>query len=267
MTHADRILPSDVKKHLSTRRFGRRIYYYPETDSTNRVALELARRGESEGTVVITDFQTKGEGRQNRTWYGAAGKDLLFTLVLRPDNDLPSMLPVTLVFSAAVAARLTQSLGIEMGVKWPNDMVTPKGKIGGILAKGSAVPGNPSIVVVGIGLNVNSDERDFAAAIRGRAASCRTLTGRAWDRGKMLADVLDAAEDHYDRFRKDGFSVLREHYEEKLALRGQRVYFERGGVRVRGTGEGVNDDGALRLNPAYGGEPLVLYNEEVRLEP
>jgi len=264
---AGRLLPSAVKERLKTRRFGRRIYYYPQTDSTNRVALELARLGESEGTLVVTDFQTEGRGRQDHTWSSAAGKDLLFTLVLRPEQSPRFNLPITLVFSSAVSGVLSDSMGQELGVKWPNDIIAPRGKIGGILAEGSAVPGHPSFVVVGTGINVNSDETNFPAELQGLVASCRTLTGRSWDRAAVLADVLEAMEARYDRFRRDGFPAVRAQYEQALTTTGRLVSIEREGVRLTGTVDGVNDDGALRLSPTGGGEPLVVYNEEVRLEP
>ena len=61
-------LPADVRRHLATSYLGRRFYFYPETDSTNDVALALAGTGEPEGTVVVADFQRRGRGRRSHTW-------------------------------------------------------------------------------------------------------------------------------------------------------------------------------------------------------
>jgi BirA family biotin operon repressor/biotin-[acetyl-CoA-carboxylase] ligase len=262
----DRLLPSRIKEHVAAWRFGRRIYYYPETISTNRVALDLARSGEAEGALVVADYQTRGRGRLDRDWSSPAGKDLLFTLVLRPAGEPTAVLPITLVFSTAVSIALSHLLGIEVGVKWPNDMIVRGGKIGGILAEGVTVTERSSFVVLGTGINVNSESEDFPEEIRDRTVSCRSVSGRVWDRARVLADVLDIMEAQYERFQKDGFASVRNQYEEKLVVKGRRVSFERDGARLHGTVDGVNDDGALRVIPPGGGNPLALYSGEVRLE-
>jgi BirA family biotin operon repressor/biotin-[acetyl-CoA-carboxylase] ligase len=267
LSPADRLLPSTLKGHLKTRRFGRRVYYYPVTDSTNRVGLDLGKMGEPEGTVVVADAQTAGRGRWDHTWSSSPGNDLLFTLLLRPQGPARFVLPITLVFSLAVSTVLARLLRVELGVKWPNDIVAGDAKIGGILAEGSTLPGRTSYVAVGTGVNVNSDESDFDAELKGRAVSCRTLTGRRWERPALLADLLGAMELHYEQFSRQGFSALRGRYEQALTIRGRRVLLERGGVQVTATVDGVNDDGALRLIPAGGGDPLTVYNEEVRVVP
>lgn len=266
MSTVDLLLPSRIKEFLTAGRFGRRIYYYPETDSTNRVALDLARNGEPEGTMVVTDYQSSGRGRLDHSWSSPAGKDLLFTLVLRPAGEPTFVLPITLVFSAAASMALSRALGIDVAVKWPNDMIAGGGKIGGILAEGSTVPERSSFVALGTGINVNTVKRDFPPGIRDRAVSCRSVSGRTWDRARVLADVLDEMEAQYVRFQKEGFSAVRASYEEKLAINGRRVSFEQNGARLRGTVDGVNDDGALRLIPLDGGELVALYSGEVRLE-
>ena len=76
------LLPGEIRARLETRLFGRRVYYLPETDSTNRVASELARAGESHGSLVVADHQTGGRGRRDRRWESPAGRNLLFSLIL-----------------------------------------------------------------------------------------------------------------------------------------------------------------------------------------
>jgi len=261
------MLPSRIRERLVTRQFGRRIYYCPETDSTNRVAMALARAGETSGTMVLADFQTHGKGRLDRTWVSRPGEDLLFTLVLRPDGPPGPVLPVTLVFSAAISASLSGRLGVDVGVKWPNDMMVGGEKIGGILAEGAAVPGGQTYVVVGVGVNVNSTRGNFPDEVGERAVSCRSLTRRKWDRAAILADMLLSMEDDWDRFRRDGFGALREEYERNLVLRGKRVSFDSGGERVTAMVDGVEDDGALRVCGENDDRKRSLYGEEVRLEP
>jgi BirA family biotin operon repressor/biotin-[acetyl-CoA-carboxylase] ligase len=182
-------LPADVRRRLATAYLGRRYYYYPETDSTNDVALALAAAGEAEGTVVA-DYQRRGRGRRSHTWSSPAGKDLLFSIVFRPEGDARHALPVTLAVATAISVTLTKCLDVDVLVKWPNDVVTRAGKIAGILAESASSGGRLTHAVVGVGVNVNTNEQDFAGDLHGRAASCRTLSGVEWDRADLLADLL-----------------------------------------------------------------------------
>lgn len=250
----ERILPVRVRAHLFSSVIGRRLYYYPEVDSTNRAATDLARLGEPEGTVVVTDYQTAGRGRGDHVWHSPPGKDLLFTLILRPDGAPREVLTVTLAVSLALSVAISKALGIDVGVKWPNDLVVGNAKIGGILAESSTRAGASQFVVVGIGLNVNSRRPDFPAEIRADCASCAILTGATMDRAALLGDVLATVESYYQRFVADGFPALARAYENRLTLVGRTVSFVGAGGRGgRGRVTGVRDDGALLLEREDGG--------------
>ena len=103
------LLPAEIRRYLATSVIARRIYYYPKVDSTNRIGVELARAGECDGTLVVTDNQTQGRGRLGRTWSSPAGTDLLFSLVLRPSGEPRSLLSLTLAFSVAVSVALSKT--------------------------------------------------------------------------------------------------------------------------------------------------------------
>jgi len=264
---AERLLPSIIGRYLATSSLGRRIYYYPETGSTNDIALELARGGEPEGTVVVTDFQRQGRGRHGHEWVSPAGNDLLFSMILRPPGDPQSVLPVTLAISLSAAVALARATGAEVGVKWPNDLVAETGKVGGILAEASHRSGRPEFVVVGVGINVNGTADEFPEALRGRAESCRTLAGETLDRASLMADVLGLIETYYQRFCMDGFGALVSAYEARLMHMGKGVRFERGGQVVEGDIVGVGDDGALHVSLRGTAERAALYNEIVEVMP
>ncbi|MCI0451318.1 MAG: biotin--[acetyl-CoA-carboxylase] ligase [Candidatus Latescibacteria bacterium] len=264
MTRPPGPLPADVRRRLATAYFGRRSYFYPETDSTNDAALSLAAAGEAEGTVVVADYQRRGRGRRAHAWSSPAGKDLLFSLILRPEGDARHALPVTLVAATAISVTLSKLLDVDVMVTWPNDVVTESGKVAGILAESASSGGRLAHVVVGIGVNVNASEADFAGDLRGRAASCRTLTGVEWDRAELLADLLGTIEAYYDRFKRDGFATLASAYEARLAQAGRMVWFEREGTRASGRVTGVSPDGALVVNLGDG-RAIELYSEHVEV--
>jgi BirA family biotin operon repressor/biotin-[acetyl-CoA-carboxylase] ligase len=251
---------------MATARIGRRVYYYPETDSTNDVALSLARAGEPDGTIVITDHQRRGRGRRSHTWVDAPGRDLACSLLLRPEMEPRGVLPVTLAVATAVSVALSKLLDADVSVKWPNDVITGPGKICGILAESVTASGSMGYVVVGLGINVNASAADFPEELRDRVASCRILTGAEWDRAFVLADVLGTIEAYYDRFRREGFGPLVSAYEERLWQKGKLVRFERDGESCSGEVRGVAADGALRVH-LDDGRDVELYGETVEVLP
>jgi BirA family biotin operon repressor/biotin-[acetyl-CoA-carboxylase] ligase len=216
---------------------------------------------------VVADYQSRGRGRHDHVWTSRPGEDLLFSVVLRPEGPPGSMLPITLVISAAASAALSGTLGTGVGVKWPNDLIAGGGKIGGVLAEGWSVPGGTSRVVVGVGVNVNSTGESFPEEFREDASSCRTVSGREWDRAAVLAGLLHAMEESYERFLREGFAGLRAGYEDALVLLGRRVSFVCGDERVTAVVDGVNAEGALRVRSDRRDRTIDLYSEEVRLEP
>ncbi len=256
-------LPADLRRRLATAYLGCRYYFYPETDSTNDLAMWLASEGEAEGTVVATDYQRRGRGRRSHVWVSPAGENLLFSMVLRPRTDARESLPVTLAAATAVSVTLTKLLDRDLLVKWPNDVVTADGKkIAGILAESASSGGTLSHVVLGMGVNVNT--ASFPDELRPLATSCRILTGVEWDRADLLADLLGTIEAYYDRFVRDGFGALTPAYEARMVQAGKRVAFDRGGTHTRGRATGIARDGALvvRLDD---GSDLELYSEHVEV--
>jgi BirA family biotin operon repressor/biotin-[acetyl-CoA-carboxylase] ligase len=236
------------------------MYYLREVDSTNRIAKELARRGERAGTVVVTDFQTAGRGRGDRRWQSPPGSNLLFSLILRPRRPVGGLLPLTLAFSLAIAELLTDVLGTEVSVKWPNDVVTDAGKICGILSESSTKAGEAIFVIVGIGINVNMRPQQFPRDTA--VASCLSLTGTEHDRGTLLAGVLDRLERMSDAFFETGFEGLVKRYAARLWLMGKKVAFSRKRRLSAGEVVGVQDDGGLVVRIADGS--VTLYDEEVK---
>lgn len=262
------MLPADVTRHLATRAFGRRLFYYPEVRSTNDAAMALARVGEGEGSVVYADVQTRGRGRFDHVWTSLPGRDLLFSLILRPRGDLRSVLPVTLALSVAFAVAIEKATFADVALKWPNDLhaALPRGefaKLAGILAESGADKNGERVVVVGVGVNVNGAEGDFPPDLDNGAVSCRMLAGGEVDRALLFADILGMAEGTADRFHREGFAPFAAAYEERMRRRGARVRFERDGRVVEGDIMGVAPDGALRVSTASG--EGTLYNESVEV--
>jgi BirA family biotin operon repressor/biotin-[acetyl-CoA-carboxylase] ligase len=257
------LLPHEIHAHLTTERFGQRIYYIPEVDSTNRLAAELAKDGEPEGTLVVSDFQTAGRGRHERTWVSPAGRNLLFSVILRPEMSPGAVLPVTLACAMSIAETLEPVLSRKTGVKWPNDVFVDDRKICGILSEGSTGGKRVEYVVVGIGINVNMSADEFPAPseLRRPATSCRLTTGTNHERAPLLATVIGGIESTYRDFRCGGFESLVARYDQRLVDRAQSIGFTKDGESLRGTVAGVGGDGFLKIELA-GGKRVALNDDD-----
>lgn len=265
MTSDGGILPARVKQELRTSVFGRRIYYSVAIDSTNRLAVDLARRDEPHGTVVITDFQKQGRGRHSKRWVSPPGENLLFSIILRPNAPARTLLPVTLAFSVTLATTLTRILQKEIGVKWPNDLVTPQGKLGGILSE-SAIRGHiAQFVIVGIGLNVNTPAADFPVDLDRTPVSCLSIGGRRLDRAALLGRLLFDLETAYDEFVRNGFAAFVEKYEKRLFILNRPIRYTGRSGGKKGRVVGIAGDGGLNIVRSDGTVD-VLYDVEIRDE-
>lgn len=133
------------------------IRHISEVSSTNTVALEEARRGAAEGLVITTGHQTEGRGKPGRKWLSPAGKNLLCSILLRPPLSPAEAPMLTQVACRAVAKVLKEKYDIVSEFKQPNDIMVGSKKICGILLEALSTPSELEAVVIGIGLNVNSE--------------------------------------------------------------------------------------------------------------
>src|SRR5512141_342585 len=196
------------------------------TDSTNRVAMEMAECGAPHGTIVVADEQTAGRGRMGRRWVSPAGKNLYVSLLLRP--AVPTVDAPRLALVAGVAlADAVETMGVPASLKWPNDLYCGGWKAAGILAEMASDPDGVRHVVIGVGLNVNMEKTDFPPDLRGTATSLRIRAGRVFRRVDVLARLLDAFGTRYAEFIVGGFSSLHEGWDRRDFLRGRRILLRR----------------------------------------
>ncbi|MEA2627208.1 MAG: BirA family transcriptional regulator [Candidatus Binatota bacterium] len=248
----DRLLPAEIGARLVTGRIGRTVHHRETIDSTNRLAMELARRGAAEGEVVIAEAQTGGRGRLGRSFFSPAGVSLYASMILRPPIA-PAIAPeITLVAGLAVAETVERHAGARPGLKWPNDVYLGPLKVAGILTEMESEADRVLFVVCGPGVNLNVRQDDFPPAIRGIATSILAASGRRVDRVAFAVDLFASFECAYDEFLDGGFAALRRRWESYSILNGREVTIEGIGAPVAGTVVGIDDHGALRLASARG---------------
>lgn len=133
----------------------RRVLMYETCDSTNIRLKEIANDTGDE-TVVITQMQTRGRGRKDRTWLSRSQMGAWFSILVKPDKDIPAVCASGLVFVAAlsVASVLREKTGRNVLVKWPNDIVLSGKKICGIMCEMRTRDVYLDYAVLGIGVNL-----------------------------------------------------------------------------------------------------------------
>jgi BirA family transcriptional regulator, biotin operon repressor / biotin---[acetyl-CoA-carboxylase] ligase len=229
---------------------------FDEVDSTNRVALDLARAGTSEGTVVIADAQTKGRGRLERRWVSPSGLNLYLSAVLRPGRDGRALSLLSIVAGVAVCDAVRE-WDARASIKWPNDVLIDRHKIAGILAEVEGEPGN-QVVALGIGVNLNATEKDFPPDLRQKAGSVRMATDAQVDRVRFAARLLGHLERRCDELRRDGPAPVRAAWWERSCLSEHRVTVAAPGGEIVGRAVGLDEDGALQLQLESGDQQRVV---------
>src|SRR5438067_1956480 len=154
-----------------------------EVDSTNRALLDRARDGAPHGLVLVADHQTAGRGRLGRTWEAAPGSALLVSVLLRPAIAPDELHLVTVAGALAACDACAEVAGVDVGVKWPNDVVVEDGKLAGLLAESLVVSSEVEAVVLGMGLNLRSGplpEGGIALDALTTVAVDRDILLRAW---------------------------------------------------------------------------------------
>jgi BirA family biotin operon repressor/biotin-[acetyl-CoA-carboxylase] ligase len=245
-----------IRKGLHTEFVGQHVVHLDSVTSTNDVAKRLAREGAPEGTLVVAEEQTAGRGRQGRRWIAPAGSSLLISVVFRP-SFLPAGLPHLLMASGLAAARaIEDSTGLQVRLKWPNDILLGGRKTGGILIEAALSGEMIDHVVVGIGLNVNLDLAQVPEIVAFATSMSEELGGRV-SRLRVLHSLLGSMEREY-LLLQDGESPYGR-WVARLGQLGQGVEIETPRGKESGILERVGEDGTLFLRRADGTEvPITV---------
>lgn len=236
------------------------IRYFKELDSTNVKIKELADDGAAHGTVVVADRQTAGRGRRGRTWESPAGKNLYFSILVRPEIETQKAPMLTLVMAYSAAKAIREHLNMQVMIKWPNDLVVSKKKICGILTEMNLKKSKIDYIVVGTGVNVNVTE--FPEELQNKATSLCLEKGNIVDRNLLLTKILAEFWKQYDRFLEvQDLAFLRDEYNEMLINRDREVLVLEPEHEYQAVARGINQTGELEVVLEDGNEAVVYAGE------
>jgi BirA family biotin operon repressor/biotin-[acetyl-CoA-carboxylase] ligase len=246
--HADDL----ISRLGKTKVIGRDVRVFQATTSTNDVIEKLARDGVKEGVVVFAESQTRGRGRLGRRWLSPAKRGLWFSVLLRPDLRPQETTRLTVASATALRRAIASQTGLELEIKWPNDLLVRGKKVAGILTELNAELDHVRYVILGIGVDVNLSAGDFPAELRKVATSLRAELGKPVSRPELAVAILRELDRDYARLGSGQFAAVADEWEEHGTTIGQEVTIRTGNRQIRGRAESLDEDGALLLRTDHG---------------
>ncbi|MBZ9636420.1 biotin--[acetyl-CoA-carboxylase] ligase [Clostridium sp. FP1] len=251
----------EIKDFLSTEYIGKNVIHYDSIGSTNSIAKKLADAGEEHGTVIISEEQTTGRGRLGRNWISPKYKGIWMSIILRPNIVTENISQITLIGAAAVQQAIMK-MGIKTSIKWPNDIVINSRKVCGILTEMTGEIDHINYLVMGIGINVNLEEKDIPMDLKSVATSLTIETGKYIDRKLLLANVLNIFEVLYNDFVENGnVSETMEICRENSLLIGKEIQLINGGKQVKAKVIDISDSGELVIENQQGITEYIVSGE------
>jgi BirA family biotin operon repressor/biotin-[acetyl-CoA-carboxylase] ligase len=278
MSSREELNPVALRSALVGTRFPARLHHFPTAESTNTLLLEAAANGAPEGTVYLADAQTQGRGRGGHTWHSSPGDGLYLSALAKPRLPLREALWISLATGLAVQSAIKTVTGLDIDIRWPNDLILPQPsgpgkKLGGILVETAVDPGEDALLryaIIGIGVNINHES--FPPELAPIATSLRIATGEPQSRNALMIAILRALdleltqlEAHQPSLPAQQPDLLTRFTAASTWVRGKRVQVpEQGGYT--GTTAGLDHNGYLLVDADDHTQRTVL-SGGVREEP
>lgn len=232
-------------------------------DSTNTFLKELAANQYVENlTVVTTEHQTSGRGQRGSNWNTEPGKNLTFSILIRNFLlEIEQVYDLNVLITVSLHQFLSDLNLTNVAIKWPNDILSEKKKIAGVLIENQIKSQNEIVSIVGIGINVNQTNFEYLP----HASSLQLLSLKNWNKEEILLSFIEKLKFNLNRFTNDGSHIFWKYYREELFLKNKPAVFEdllNG--RFMGMIKDVTDSGLLQVE--LENEKILNYSiKEIKL--
>ena len=237
------------------------LQYCATIGSTNDVLKALAKQGAPHGTAIVAGHQTGGHGRRGRSFHSPEGIGIYLSILLRPDCAPTDLMHLTCAAAVAMCDAVEAAAGFRPSIKWTNDLVYGRRKLGGILTElGFSPNGTVDYAIIGIGINCRQQEADFPQEIRSIAGSVNMVTGKDLPPARLAAAMLDALYRMDARILAEKAAILNAYRADCMTL-GKEISVVRGDVVRHGKALFVDDEGALVVSYSDGSMETVNSGE------
>lgn len=241
---------------------GQNLITLKEVDSTNNFLKNTLSNSKPlpDGTVIMAESQYAGRGQQQNRWHSEAGKNLTFSILLKPSFlTISNQFDLTRAISLGVYDALFPLLGNSLKIKWPNDIYYNDMKLGGMLIENSIQGSQIKFAIIGIGLNINQESFPEAA---GNAASIKQILHGNYDVRHILSDICKHIEAWYLKLKAGNVDIIRKEYLSRLYWLGDKKRFKASEIDFDGTIEDVKNNGLLVIKNNKG-ETLEFSFKEI----
>lgn len=251
-----------ISAALAGHAIGTEIQVHDEIASTSDHARELGLAGWPHGLVVFAEAQSAGRGRRENRWSSEPGKDLLFSILLRPAVSMNLWARLSTLAALGICRATEEALALRPQIKWPNDLMLRDRKFCGILAE-THVGATGSFIVLGVGLNVNTTV--FPPDLQGLATSLRNeCGGKILDRTQLAIRLLQSLQQTLEKWER-GFPEIIAGMQSRSWLEGRRIRARHHGAQTEGLVMGLNEEGWLIVKHDDGSLSTLGSAEQVRV--
>jgi BirA family biotin operon repressor/biotin-[acetyl-CoA-carboxylase] ligase len=254
-----------IKSAFSGSKFISEIYYFPVIESTNVYSKTLKS---DNGALVLTDYQTRGLGRLNKTWESESEKNLTFTIKKHFDVDSENIQSVNFYFSYFLLAFLKDfitknmmpgNIFPELFIKWPNDILLNSKKISGLLIDNNI---NKREFIIGVGININQDT--FHQMYAGKTTSLKSCLNKEIVISEVLVDLINIYQKNIYLLKEKKYDIIYKLWKNSSCLINKEVEFHENNDSVRyGKIIDLMFDGGIKIE--QNNEIFTYYSGEIKL--
>ncbi|MBN1860998.1 MAG: biotin--[acetyl-CoA-carboxylase] ligase [Candidatus Thermoplasmatota archaeon] len=236
--------------------FVKKILVFDNLQSTNSSAKDLARTGAEEGTIVLARTQSQGRGRFDRIWQSPEG-GVYLSIILRPKISLQytSLLPLV---AALAVVKSIRSYGLPATIKWPNDVRVNGKKVAGILLESEISGDHITYVIVGIGINLNTNLQKLPREIRSHSTSLLSEIGAPIAYHDFIRSLFRQFDEVYKWFNEGNSIKIIGEWKTSTDTLGRFIRVQTSTELLQGTAFDIDQKGFLLLRTDQGEIKKIL---------
>ena len=248
--NSEKLLPWEIVDGLKTKIVGKKVYYFDTIDSTQNYAVEISKKKNENGSVVISQRQTAGRGRMNRKWVTVKG-GLSMSIILHPKFDTSVSTLFPMAASLALATAIQKTINMKPNVKWPNDVVIKGKKVAGMIVDASIQSNLIESMVLGVGINFKVDTKHLESQLKGTknfygVASLLKIDDTT-NPLKIVQNFFSELEKIIVLLDQGETSKIIQRWEKISSTIGKKVSVKTNDGIITGLAKKINSDGSLNI--------------------